>query len=134
MRLSLFGKSSFGKCLENCLKKIIENPKILDDPHFEEILKNAAQEWGEIAESLNGGNNTQYNLCKMGKYINTIVRICGNSPFCPKPIDWGRILEDVKYVNKNVRHELAFNVRHISPCPRENEGLENSEYKIIKED
>lgn len=123
--------SSFGKCLENCIAKIVKNPRILRSAHFAETLGDAAREWGEISESLNGGNNTQYNLCRMGKYIKMIVEVCKDAKLHASPMNWEVILEDVKYVNRNVRHELAFNVRHISPWPRENDGLEDSEYKMI---
>lgn len=124
--------SSFGKCLENCIAKIVKNPRILRSAQFAETLEDAAREWGEISESLNGGNDTRYNLCRMGKYIKMIVGICKDAK--ASPTNWEMILEDVKYVNKNVRHELAFNVRHISPWPRENEGLGGSEYRKMPQE
>jgi hypothetical protein len=98
------------------------------------MLGEVALEWGEISEEINGGNETRYNLCRMGKYIREIVELCNNPHYNSfgRTVDWKRILADVKYINEIVRHEFMFNIERISPNPRENEGLDKKKYKRME--
>ena len=103
---------SFGECFEFCLEQAAAGVRFSESPVFTEVLRMAAKEWGEIAWSLNGGNDRGYNLCRAGNAIERISVVCSDPVTAERQeTDWGRVLFDVREISRIVRHELTRNVR-----------------------
>ncbi|NDD55132.1 hypothetical protein EBZ39_14930 [bacterium] len=116
--------NSFGSGFIECLEQIVEDNGILLRESFRKILAKTATDWGHIAGSLNGGNESYYNLYRMGSKIDEITERCRNPVFrqgdkgVRPDIDWERILKDVKWVSDIVLFELQNNVVAVDPFNR----------------
>lgn len=114
---------NFGRLMETLVREVKEDPRRLDSEEFRNILAQASEEWAEIAMEFNGGNDSSYNLCRMGKYIEFVRQLCQDPDhYAPgRQINWDLVLSDIEYVSKIVRHEFSHNTRKVSPHPREND-------------
>lgn len=110
---------SFGRGFVECLEQIVQDNGILLREGFRKILAKTASDWESIAGSLNGGNDSYYNLYRMGSKIDEIGERCRNplnfKGEINENIDWEAILEDVKWVSKVVLHELQHNLVAVDP-------------------
>jgi hypothetical protein len=102
------------KTLQLMIAKIIEDKSVLDNEWFRECLSAAAIDFFHVAMSLNGGNDTDYNLHWRGKTIRGIQASClpSNSR---QDLDWKAMLDDVKWIAAICDLELLFNVLRVSP-------------------
>jgi hypothetical protein len=113
--------NSFGECLVECISQIIENEEIILNEVFRKVLAKSASDWNSIAGCLNGGNDSYYNLYRMGSKMDDIERWCHNPTYryqsgtLNKNIDWEAMLEDVKWVSKIVLHEMQKNLFILDP-------------------
>lgn len=93
---------TIGRLMETLAREAKEDPKRLDSEEFRNVLAQASEEWAEIALEFNGGNDSSYNLCRMGKYIESIRRLCQKPDhYAPsRQINWECVLYDIEYVSK----------------------------------
>lgn len=109
----------FGKCLIECIEQVIEDKGLLLREGFRKILKSAAKDWCSIAASLNGGNDTYYNLYRMGSKIDDIgYHCCGPILYdgsVDERIDWKKMLKDIKWVSEVVLFEMQRNLVSVDP-------------------
>lgn len=115
--------SSFGGCLEECIKQISEDNGVLLRESFRKILARAARDWSSIASSLNSNKIVACNLHKMDSKINDIDYWC-NKPLIKSlikglslnhEIDWLEMLKDVRIISGIVLHEMQYNLVSVSP-------------------
>jgi|688.fasta_scaffold22311_9 hypothetical protein len=112
--------SSFGECLEECIKQIAEDNGILLRESFRSILSKSARDWCSIAYCLNSGKNRSYNLHQMGSKIKEIEHLCHNPVLkfnkgLDEDIEWDEMLKDVRIISKIVLHEMQNNLVSITP-------------------